>query len=267
MQARSDKIRGALVEGMKEEEKLCFLTLSSTAPGTLQRNWSSSEGMISEDPPWPTLLNPSVLCKASLPVDSDDPKGEHAGWADEQVEEGWEIAPDHTEDPFPPNGAGHHERQHQYRQQEVGQGQAEDELVAEGKEIGLPVQGDHDDQVAQADKNGDDDDGDELCDAAAPLVTGPLGEVTQLLPVAEGGVEAHGQCTSAGGGKSMLDDWKDKPRGQKRSHQTTACVLYRGKPRPPGSSSSCKRYRGSPFPTTSSSCDSLYPLEQCILPV
>ena len=224
MQARSDKIRGALVEGMEEEENLCFLTLSSTAPGTLQRNAGSLEGMLSQDPPWPILLSLSVLREASLPVDSDDPEGEHAGWADEQVEEGWEVAPDHSEDPFPPDGAGHHERQHQDRQQEVGQGQAEDEPVAEGKQVGLPVQGDHDEQVAQADKNGDDDDGDELCDDDAPLVPGRLGEVPQLLPVAEGGVEVHGQCTSAGGGPSMLDGWNDKPRGQKSSHQTTACA-------------------------------------------
>lgn len=151
--------------------------------------------------------------EASLPVDSNDPEGEHAGRADQQVEEGREVAPDHPEDPFPPDGAGHHERQHQHGEQEVGQGQAEDELVAEGEEVGLPVQGDHDDQVAQADKNGDDDNGNELGDNNPALATFLLSEVTQLLPVAEGGVEAHGQCASAWGGQSMLDDWRDKTRG------------------------------------------------------
>lgn len=149
---------------------------------------------------------------AGLPVDGDDPEREHAGRADQQVQQGGEVAPDHAEDPFPPNGAGRHEGQDQHGQQEVGQGQAEDELVAEGEEVGLLVQGDHDDQVAQADKNGDDDDGDEVGDDGAPFATLLVREVAQLLPVAEGGVEAHGQGASACGGQSMPDDWKKKGR-------------------------------------------------------
>ncbi|KAL0590777.1 hypothetical protein AAY473_038242 [Plecturocebus cupreus] len=151
-------------------------------------------------PPGSILDCGEVRSEACLPVDGNDPEGEHAGRADQQVEEGGEVAPDDTKDPFPADTACHHERQHQHGQQEVGQGQAEDELVAEGEEIGLLVQGDHDDQVAQADKNGDDDDGDELGEDDALFAALLLSEVTQLLPAAEGGVEAHATWQAEVGG-------------------------------------------------------------------
>lgn len=169
----------------------------------------------------------SALSKsdANLPIDGNNAKGQHAGRADQQVEKGREVAPDHTEDPFPPYGAGHHERQHQHGQQEVGQGQTEDELVAEGEKVGFLVQGDHDDQVAQADEDSDDDDGDELGDSA-PFATLCGSEVAQLLPVAEGGVEAHGQCASGCGEQSMLGPLQKE--GETRGGNDSFTLYERG---------------------------------------
>lgn len=175
-------------------------------------------------------IRPSITLQlsesdANLPVDGNDPEGEHAGRADQQVEKSREVAPDHAKDPFPPDAASYHKRQHQHRQQEVGQGQAEDELVAEGEEVGLLVQGDDNDQVAQADEYGDDDDGNELSDHT-PFTTLRCSEIAQLLPVVGGGVEAHGQCTSGCGEQSMLGGCREKAGpGVGETHQITSLAL------------------------------------------
>lgn len=178
-----------------------------------------------------SIVLPLPKSDADLPVDGNDPEGEHAGRADQQVEESREVAPDHAKDPFPPDGAGHHEGQHQHGEQEVGQGQAEDELVAEGKEVGLLVQGDDNDQVAQADEDGDDDDGDELGHNTPFTTLGGGGssgsEVAQLLPAVEGGVEAHGQCTPGCGEQSMLDSCGEKAgAGMGKTRQIPSPALY-----------------------------------------
>lgn len=97
-----------------------------------------------------------------LPVDGDGSKREHAGRADEEVEQGGKVAPHLAKHPVAPHRAGRHKRQHQHRQQQVGQRQAKDELVAGRQQIGFLVERYHDHQVAQADEERDDHYGDRL---------------------------------------------------------------------------------------------------------
>lgn len=107
-------------------------------------------------------LLPAPLRSSNPPVDGDGTECEHAGGADEQVEQGGEVAPHHAKHPLPLERADGHKRQHQQRQQQVGQRQAEDKLVAGRQQVRPAVQGDHDEEVAQAGQQRDGHDGDRL---------------------------------------------------------------------------------------------------------
>ena len=96
------------------------------------------------------------------PVNGDSPEGEHAGRADEQVEQGGEVAPHHPEHPLPLCRAHGHKRQHQCGQQQVGQGQAEHKLVAGREQIRPAIEGHHDQEVPQAGEERDGHYGDPL---------------------------------------------------------------------------------------------------------
>lgn len=99
---------------------------------------------------------------AHWPVDGYSPQGEHAGRADEQVKQGGEVTPHDPEHPLSPDRAHGHERQHQRGQQQVGQRQAEDKLVAGRQQVRPAIQGDHDQEIPQAGQQRDGHDGDRL---------------------------------------------------------------------------------------------------------
>lgn len=154
-----------------------------------------------------------------VPVYGYESKSKHAGWADEHVEQGWEIAPNDSKDPFPPDGAGDDKRQHQDREQEVGEGQAEHKLVAQREEVRLPIEGDNNDEVAHADENGNDDDSNGFRDSDRAVFL--RGKVLQTIPIAEGRIAAHGQSEQSRSGQDMLSTCRTqeiilggKPKGQ-----------------------------------------------------
>lgn len=164
------------------------------------------------------------LEKSCLPVYSYESKSQHAGWADQHVEQGWEIAPNNSKNPFSPDGAGDNKRQHQYREQKVGEGQAEHKLVAQREKVRLPIEGDNNHQVAQTDENSDDNYSNGLCDSDCPVFR--RGEVPQDLHVAEGGIAAHGQSVQSWSSQDMLSSEKQN-NAQKHSGRTSSNSLQK----------------------------------------
>lgn len=147
-----------------------------------------------------------LITKSHLPVYGYESKSKHAGWADKHVEQSWEIAPNNSKDPFPPDRTGDNKRQHQDREQEVGEGQAEHKLVAQREKVRLPIEGDNNDEVAQADENSNDDYSNGFSDSDRAVFL--RGEVPQSIPIAEGRIAAHGQSEQSRSGQDMLSTWK-----------------------------------------------------------
>lgn len=144
----------------------------------------------------------SFIIKSCLPIYSYESKSKHAGWADQHVEQGWEIAPNDSKDPFPPDGAGDNKRQHQYGEQEVGECQTEHKLVAQCEKVRLPIEGDDNHKVAQTDEKSNDDYSNGLSDSDCAVLLS--GEVPQAIRVAEGGIAAHGQSAQNRNSQDML---------------------------------------------------------------
>jgi len=181
--------------GLKEKDTATARRVihSSASPVYKQPTGHPTEWLSNQLPP---------IMKSHLPVYGYESKSKHAGWADEHVEQGWEIAPNDSKDPFPPDGAGDDKRQHQDREQEVGEGQAEHKLVAQREEVRLPIEGDNNDEVAHADENGNDDDSNGFRDSDRAVFL--RGKVLQTIPIAEGRIAAHGQSEQSRSGQDML---------------------------------------------------------------